>query len=190
VLAAAGQGARPCQGREADPRAGQRGAQARPPPRHPGQGNGDPGGAAQPAAGSALGRHRRLRRHRPVPDRGDHHLERAGRPPEFPVKEEVYVKPVLTLDRLSTSGRNRTWLALFGLTRTLNVAAHCASLTSISTGHLPDGQAVNPAVDHYGSEGWGSSPFERAHVSPGRRASHFWSWLRPIVHTRWPDVGI
>ena len=66
-----------------------------------------------PQLGSALGRHRRLRRHRPVPDRGDHHLERAGRPPEFPVKEEVYVKPVLTLDRLSTSGRNRTRLALF-----------------------------------------------------------------------------
>ena len=48
---------------------------------HPGQGNGDPGRAAQPATGPAPGRHRRLRRHRPVPDRGDHRPERAGQDP-------------------------------------------------------------------------------------------------------------
>jgi transposase len=56
-------------------RPGQRGAQARPPPQHHGQGRCDPGGAAQPAAGPAAGHHRRLRHHRPVPDRGDHHPE-------------------------------------------------------------------------------------------------------------------
>ena len=66
---------------EADPRAGQRGAQARPPPRHHGQGRRDPGGAAQRAAGPARGADRRLRRRRPVPDRGDHHPERAGQDP-------------------------------------------------------------------------------------------------------------
>ena len=52
-----------------------RGAQARPPPRHPRQGDRDPGGAAQRPAGSARGCHRRLRGHRPVPDRGDHRPE-------------------------------------------------------------------------------------------------------------------
>ena len=31
--------------------------------------------------GQPAGRHRRLRRHRPVPDRGDHHPERAGQDP-------------------------------------------------------------------------------------------------------------
>ena len=41
----------------------------------------DPGGAARRAAGPAAGRDRRLRRHRPVPDRGDHHPERAGQDP-------------------------------------------------------------------------------------------------------------
>ena len=71
----------PARAREADPRAGQRGAQARPPPEHPGQGDRDPGGAAQRAAGPAACRHRRLRRHRPVPDRGDHRPERAGQDP-------------------------------------------------------------------------------------------------------------
>ena len=75
---AAGQGAGPGPGRRADPRAGQRRAQARPPPGHRRQDGRDPGGAAQPAAGPAAGRHRRLRRHRPVPDRGDHRPERAG----------------------------------------------------------------------------------------------------------------
>ena len=56
-------------------------AQARPPPEHRGQGDGDPGGAAQRAARPAAGRDRRLRRHRPVPDRGDHCPERAGQGP-------------------------------------------------------------------------------------------------------------
>ena len=46
-----------------------------------GQGDGDPGGAARRAAGPAAGPHRRLRRHRPVPDRGHHHPERAGQDP-------------------------------------------------------------------------------------------------------------
>ncbi len=72
---AAGQGAGPGASCEADPRAGQRGAQARPPPRHPRQGHRDPGGAAQRPAGPAAGRHRRLRGHRPLPDRGDHRPE-------------------------------------------------------------------------------------------------------------------
>jgi transposase len=53
----------------------------RPPPRHPRQDSGDHGGAAQRAAGPAAGRHRRLCRHGPVPDRGDHHPERAGQSP-------------------------------------------------------------------------------------------------------------
>ncbi len=39
------------------------------------KGHRGPGGAAQRPAGPAAGRHRRLRRHRPVPDRGDHHPE-------------------------------------------------------------------------------------------------------------------
>ena len=68
-----GKATRPGAGREADPRAGQRGAQARPPPGDTRQGDCDHGCAAQPAAGPATGHHRCLRRHRPVPDRGDHH---------------------------------------------------------------------------------------------------------------------
>ena len=78
---AAGQGPRPGPGREADPRAGQRRAQARPPPEHHGQGDRDPRRTAQPAAGPARSRHGRLRRHRPFPDRGDHCPERAGQSP-------------------------------------------------------------------------------------------------------------
>ena len=62
-------------------RAGQRGAQARPPPRHPRQGDRDPGGAAQRPAGPAVRCHRRLRSHCPVPDRGDHGAQRAGHGP-------------------------------------------------------------------------------------------------------------
>ena len=46
-----------------------------------GQGHRDPRRAAQRAAGPARRRHRRLRRHRPVPDRGDHRPERAGQDP-------------------------------------------------------------------------------------------------------------
>jgi transposase len=45
------------------------------------QGHRDPGGAAQRPAGSARGCHRRLRGHRPVPDRGDHGAQRAGQGP-------------------------------------------------------------------------------------------------------------
>ena len=75
------QGTGPGPGREADPRAGVRGAQARPPPRHPRQGDRDPGRAAQRPAGPARGCHRRLRGHRPVPDRGDHGPQRAGQGP-------------------------------------------------------------------------------------------------------------
>jgi len=69
----AGQGAGPGPGREADPRADLRGAQARPPPRHPRQGDRHHGRAARRSAGPAARHHRRLRCHRPVPDRGDHH---------------------------------------------------------------------------------------------------------------------
>ena len=59
-------------------------AQARPPPGHPRQGHRDPGGAAQRPAGPARGCHRRLRGHRPVPDRGDHDPQRAGQGPGGP----------------------------------------------------------------------------------------------------------
>ena len=55
-----------------------RGTQARPPPRHPRQGHRDPRRAARRPAGPARGCHRRLRGHRPVPDRGDHGTQRAG----------------------------------------------------------------------------------------------------------------
>ena len=71
----------PARAREADPRAGRRGAQAGPPPGHRGQDRRDPGRAARRAPGPAGRADRRLRRHRPVPDRGDHHLERAGQGP-------------------------------------------------------------------------------------------------------------
>ena len=71
----------PGPGREADPRAGQRRPQARRPPEHHGQGDGDPGGAARRAAGPAPGGHGRLRRHRAVPDRGHRRSERAGKDP-------------------------------------------------------------------------------------------------------------
>jgi hypothetical protein len=50
-------------------------AAKRPPPRHPRQGDRDPGRAARRSAGPAAGHHRRLRCHRPVPDRGDHHRQ-------------------------------------------------------------------------------------------------------------------
>ena len=50
----------------------------------PGKATGDPGGAAQRPAGPAAGRHRRLRRHRPVPDRGDRGAQRAGQGPGEP----------------------------------------------------------------------------------------------------------
>jgi hypothetical protein len=53
---------------------------------------------------------------------------------------------------------------IFGLTTTLNTADCCASLTSISAGRLRGAQVVRTAVDLYGSEGWGSSPSERAQV--------------------------
>ena len=43
----------PARAAQADPRAGQRRAQARPPPRHPGTGDRDPGRAARRAAGPA-----------------------------------------------------------------------------------------------------------------------------------------
>jgi transposase len=72
------------EGREADPGADIRRPQARPPPGHPRQGHRHPGGAAQRPAGPAAGRHRRLRGHRPVPDRGDHRPERAGQGPGEP----------------------------------------------------------------------------------------------------------
>ena len=58
-----------------------RGAQARPPPGHRGQGRRDPGRAARRAPRPAGRADRRLRRHCPVPDRGDHHLERPGQDP-------------------------------------------------------------------------------------------------------------
>ena len=69
----AGQGAGPGPGPEADPRADLRGAQARPPPRHPRQDDRHHGRAARRSAGPAADHHRRLRCRRPVPDRGDHH---------------------------------------------------------------------------------------------------------------------
>ena len=69
-----------------------RGAQAGPPPRRPGQGRSDPGGAAQRAAGPAAARGRRLRRHRPrrrslIADRLNEQISasgRAGRGPFWP----------------------------------------------------------------------------------------------------------
>ena len=77
----AGQGAGPGPGGEADPRPDRRGAQARPPPGHRGQDRRDPGRAARRAPRPAGRADRRLRRHRPVPDRGDHHPQRAGQDP-------------------------------------------------------------------------------------------------------------
>ncbi len=46
-----------------------------------GQDRGDPGRAVQPAAGPAARADGRVRGHRPVPDRGHRHPERAGRRP-------------------------------------------------------------------------------------------------------------
>ena len=69
----AGPGAGPGPGTEADPRADLRGAQARPPPRHPRQGHRHHDRAARRPAGPAAGHHRRLRCYCPVPDRGDHY---------------------------------------------------------------------------------------------------------------------
>ena len=47
----------------------------------PDKADGDPGRAAQRAAGPARSPDSRLRRHRPGADRGDHHPERAGQVP-------------------------------------------------------------------------------------------------------------
>ena len=69
-------------------RAGQRGAQARPPAEHPGQGHRGPGRPASWPAGPAAGRHCHLRRHRPVPHRTDHRPERAGQNPAGQVKAD------------------------------------------------------------------------------------------------------
>src|SRR5215831_2421843 len=76
---AAGQGTGPRPRREADPRPGLGGPPARRAPQDHGADRRDPGRAAQPAAGPAARPDRRLRRYRAVPDRGDRHLERAGR---------------------------------------------------------------------------------------------------------------
>src|SRR6266516_4662879 len=61
------------------PRPALGGPQAGRPVQDHGQDRRDPGRAAQPAAGPAARPDRRLRRYRAVPDRGDRHLERAGR---------------------------------------------------------------------------------------------------------------
>ena len=76
-----GKAPEPGPGREADPRAGLRRAQARRAPQHHRAGHRDPGGAAQRAAGPAAGPDGRLRGHRPVADRGHHRPERAGQDP-------------------------------------------------------------------------------------------------------------
>ena len=81
TLEAAGQDPRPGPRGEADPRPDRRGAQAGPPPRHRGEDRCDPGRAARGASRPARPADRGLRRHRPLPDRGDHHLERAGQDP-------------------------------------------------------------------------------------------------------------
>jgi hypothetical protein len=62
----------------ADPRAGQRSAQARQAPGHHRAGHRDPDGAAQRAARPARGPDGRLRGDRPVADRGHNRPERAG----------------------------------------------------------------------------------------------------------------
>jgi hypothetical protein len=51
----------------------------------------------------------------------------------------------------------RHWWPYFGLTTTLKVAAHCASLTSISAGQRRNGQVVDAAVDLYGSDAQGTT---------------------------------
>jgi hypothetical protein len=43
----------------------------------------------------------------------------------------------------------------FGLTTTLNAAADCALLTSVSAGQSSDEQVAGTTVDIYESEGWG-----------------------------------
>jgi hypothetical protein len=53
----------------------------RPPPGHRGQGRCDPGRAARRAPRAAGRADRRLRRYRPLPDRGNHHPERPGQDP-------------------------------------------------------------------------------------------------------------
>ena len=52
-----------------------------PPPRHRGEDRCDPGRAARGASRPARPADRGLRRHHPLPDRSDHHLERAGQDP-------------------------------------------------------------------------------------------------------------
>ena len=56
-------------------------------------GDRDPGRAARGAAGPAAGRDRRLRRHRPGPDRGDHRPERAGQDPARAGGGEFWAAP-------------------------------------------------------------------------------------------------
>ena len=55
---------------------------------------------------------------------------------------------------------------LFGRTATLNAAACCASVSSISAGQRRNEQAADATVDHYGSEGWG---FESLRARPAQR---------------------
>jgi hypothetical protein len=60
------------------------------------------------------------------------------------------VNSVLTADSFRSIARHG-W-PYFGLTTTLKVAAHCASLTSISAGQRPNRQVVDATVDLYGSD--------------------------------------
>ena len=52
---------------------------------------------------------------------------------------------------------------LFGRTRTLNAAAYCASMSTVSAGQHWNGQVAGTRDTVYGSEGWGFESLRARH---------------------------
>ena len=69
-------------------------------------------------------------------------------------REGWIVKCALTVGRRSGWGGLRVSLAYFGLTRTLNAAAYCASMSTVSAGQQRNGQVAGARDTVYGTDGW------------------------------------
>jgi len=60
---------------------------------------------------------------------------------------------ILTVDQVRAEVATGLWWPHFGRTRALNIAADCASVSSVSTRQRSHGQVADAAVTLYGSEG-------------------------------------
>ena len=93
-------------------------------------------------------------RHRSIPDQ-------PIRPDDLCKRPSLTSMPIVRIEVV------RPRWPLFGRQRTLNAAIYCAPVSSISAGQQRNGQVADARVTVYGSsEGWGSSPSERARSEP------------------------